>query len=132
MAGSVLRPGDVILLFDGTIDPPKHKRFVCVVAAEGWFLRINSRRHFRPHCPVMARENPGCLDHDSFIELRGIIDYDLAEVAQALEASDARILGRLGAKAAESLVKAVRDAPTFTATEVTMIVGALESAYAVE
>lgn len=38
-----LKVGDVIRIYDGTTDPGKMKRFLCVLVAEGWFLRINTR-----------------------------------------------------------------------------------------
>lgn len=126
---SGLRPGDVILLLDGTVRPPKYKRFICVVAAEGWFLRINTERHFRPHLPVRVRDNPGWLDHDSFVELRGVIEHDPVEIAEALCCNDARVLGRLIPATASDLAAAVLAAPTFREDEAAQIVAALRAVY---
>ena len=127
MTAPALRPGDVVLLFDGTVRPPKHKRFLCVVVAEGWFLRINSRPHFPPHVPISAAANPGCLDYDSFVELRGVIELDMGELAEALDRREARILGRIGAWTAAALVAAVEAAPTLNAAEKAAIAAALRA-----
>ncbi len=124
-----MQAGDVILIYDGTIRSPKHKRFVCVVAAEGWFLRINSERHFRPHLLIIARDNRECFDYDSFIELRGIIEYDIDGVVSALDCSDARILGRLSSDTVKKLIVAVQSAATFTSMESVTIVESLKAAY---
>jgi len=128
-AGTALRPGDVVLLFDGMVRPPKHKRFICVVAAEGWFLRINTQRHFRPHLPVQVAQNPGWLDHDSYVELRGVIEHDPVEVAEALTRGDARLLGRLSWATMLVLVAAVTNAPTLPKAQSEAIVSALRTAY---
>ena len=128
-AATGLHAGDVILLFDGTIRPAKHKRFICVVAAEGWFLRINSERYFRPHLAVKASENPGWLDHDSFVELRGIVEYDLDAIQEAFSRRDARNLGRLLPETASALIEAVLQAPTFTQAEAARIEAALRTEY---
>lgn len=124
-----MRAGDVILLFDGTIRLPKHKRFICVVAADGWFLRINSERHFRPHLLITVRDNRECLDHDSFVELRGVIEHDIDDITNALGSNDARLLGRLSDATANALIAAVRSAPTFTVAESACIVESLKAAY---
>lgn len=124
-----LRAGDVILLFDGTIRPPKHKRFICVVAQEGWLLRINSQRHFRPHLPVLATDAPGWLDHDSFVELRGIIEHDTAEITESLALGDSRVLGCLSPAIARALTVAVQAAATFTPNDAAAIIAALEAEY---
>lgn len=120
-----LRTGDVVALFDGTVRPPKTKRLLCVAVGQGWFLRINSNPHFRPHCPIGVQDNPGCLDHDSFVELRGILDWDMAELADQLASQEAQILGRIGAQTARSLAQAVAAAPTLRADEIEVIVALL-------
>jgi hypothetical protein len=102
-----------------------------VVAAEGWFFRINSKRHFRPHFAIAASDNPGCLDYDSFVELRGIIEYDLEEIAEAMSRADARVLGRISAATASAMIAAVRAAPTLTTDEAVRIIGALSASYAI-
>ena len=120
-----LQPGDVIAVFDGTTRPPKTKRLVCVVAADGWFLRINSNPHFRPHHPLDAVQNPGCLDHDSFVELRGVLELDLGWLADAMHRREASILGRICAAAANDLAVAVEAAPTLNRSEKDTIAAAL-------
>ena len=65
-----LSAGDVVVLFDGTIRPPKHKWFVAVYVTEGWFFRLNSSPHWRPNFKLLQSENP-CLEKDCFIEMNG-------------------------------------------------------------
>lgn len=122
-----LRPGDVVAVFDATVRPPKTKRLLCVAVADGWFLRINTKPIFRPHHPVAASDNPDCLDHDSFVELRGVLDWDMAALAEMLDRREAAILGRIGAVTAKTLADAVRLAPTLTQAEVTVIAAALDA-----
>lgn len=124
-----LRTGDVLVLFDGTVRPPKHKRFICVVASEDWLLRINSQRHFRPHLPVRVSDAPDWLDHDSFVELRGAIEHDPSEIMEAITRRDARVLGRLTPATAQTLIEAVRNAPTFTPWDAAQIVASLQAEY---
>ena len=83
-----IRVGDVIRIFDGTTNPPKPKRFLCVCVAEGWFLRINTRSIWRPHFLLPHVGNENCLDHDSYLELRGIIEYDDYSLEEALSQGD--------------------------------------------
>lgn len=102
-----LRPGDVVAVYDATVRPPKTKRLLCVAVAEGWFLRINTNPHFRPHHLIAVADNAACLDHDSFVELRGVLDWDMDALAEMLERREAAILGRIGALTARSLIAAV-------------------------
>lgn len=104
-------------MFDGTVRPPKHKRMVCVCGGDGWFLRINTQTIWRPHVLIRAVDAPGCLEYDSYIELRGILDMDLAALSDDLECGDARILGRLGLAALQALIAAVQGAPTLPVNE---------------
>lgn len=120
-----LRPGDVVSVFDGTTRPPKTKRMIAVAIADGWFLRINTRAVWRPHLAMALRDNPGCLDHDSYIELRGLLDLDMDELAEQLSRREAQVLGRIGIATARALVAAVRQAPTLRADEVSRIVAEL-------
>jgi hypothetical protein len=80
-----LEAGDVVLLHDGTVTPPKTKLFLCVDVEDCWFFRINTKRHWKPNFPLPLRGNEHCLDHDSFLELRGIIEYFDIEVEEALK-----------------------------------------------
>lgn len=118
-----LRAGDVIRLWDGTIQPPDFKRFVVICPDEGWLLRINTKPHWRPHWPISAQANPGCLDHDSYIELRGVIEYTQAEL------DEAEFLGALCDDALEDLVDHLPTVETFTEDECDLMVAALNAAF---
>ena len=108
--------GDVVLIFDGTTSPPKHKRLLCVSDA-GWFLRINSKPLFRPHLAIFVADNQRCLDHDSFVELRGILDLDLPSLEQDIIDNVARVLDKIGSATRSSLKAAVAAAVTLTRHE---------------
>ena len=84
----MLAVGDVIVLYDGLIDSPKNKFFLCVSVEDGWYLRINTQSHWKPHFMLSATENT-CLDHDSFLELRGVIEHDDLLIEESI-ADDAR------------------------------------------
>lgn len=121
--------GDVLKLFDGTTKPPKHKRFICVCVAEGWFFRINSEGHFRPCEKIREADFCGCIDYDSYLELRGPIGFLDEEVDEAL--NDPRsYLGRLDADAMRILLTHVRNARALLGKEKKAIIPELERAIA--
>lgn len=110
-----LKVGDVLALFDGTTTPPKFKRSVCICVGEGWFLRINSRPIWKPHMMISAATEV-CIEHDSYIELRGCIEYDDYEIDQALARPNG-YLGTLSPSALKQLRTAIEQAKTFSAEE---------------
>jgi hypothetical protein len=112
-----LRPGSVIRVFDGTLRDPKPKRMILVLVDEGWFLRINTRPFFPPHCQISVADNPGCLDHDCFVELRGIMDLDMVDLAEQVDRRKAEVLGQIGHHTAILIAQAVMEAKTFTEPE---------------
>jgi hypothetical protein len=119
-----LRAGDVVRLFDGTTAPPKEKRFLCVCATEGWFLRINSRPHWRPNLRLPHTGNETCLSHDSFLELRGIIEYDALEIEGSLR-EPANHLGQLSLQTIRDLIAHLPTVKTLPATERDTIIAEL-------
>lgn len=119
--------GDVIRLFDGTTKPPKPKRFICVYAGEGWFLRINTESHFKPCVPLRQAEFPKILEHDSHLELRAPIEFADEEVEKARNDPKA-YLGRLTAPQMRIVRDFVQDAKAFTPIEKRRIVDELNAA----
>ena len=77
----MLDPLDVILIFDGLIEPPHPKMVVCVQPDEGWFYRINSRPFLKPCVPLIRLPDHPWLDHDSFlhIDILMLDDYIVEE-----------------------------------------------------
>lgn len=112
-----LLPGSVIRINDGTLQNPKPKRLLLVLVEEGWFLRINSRPHFNPNCPISVADNPDCLDYDCFVELRGVLDLDMDYLEEQLDLRNAEVLGRIGHHTAAQVAAAVMEAKTFTLLE---------------
>ena len=108
----MLRVGDVIVLFSGTIPDPKPKWHLCVSVGRGWFFRINTRGHWGPPFALSAAENP-CLKHDCYIELNAPVQFDEYEIEEALRVP-ANYKGRLSdttlARLAEHIPK-VRTIP---------------------
>ena len=102
-----LRPGDVILVLDRQVRPPKHKLLICVDREKQHFLRINSKPRWRPHHALAASESP-FLNHDSFGELRQLVRPYAYEIEQADP------LGRLSASQASNLAKAAQKAETLS------------------
>jgi hypothetical protein len=122
-----LEVGDVIRIFDNTIAPPDYKRFLCLNVAEGWFFRINSRPHWRPNFPLPFHGNEHCLDHDSFAELRGIIEYIQSEIDDALR-YPANHLGKLSEETIRALAAHLPSVITLTPDEKAKIIANLSDA----
>jgi hypothetical protein len=110
-----LRAGDIVKLFDGTTSPQKQKWFLCVYAGDGWFFRLNSKPHWKP-CMEIKASVDRCLDHDCFIELRGVIEYDLDEVDRAL-LQPANLIGRLSDATLQAVIREVQIVKTLTPEE---------------
>jgi len=121
-----LRVGDVVRFFDGTTDPPKHKRFLCVCVADGWFLRINSKDCWNPkfHIPLVGNED--CLEWDSYLELRGVIEYDTDWLQEQLRDED--YLGPLSIDTLQNLVNHLRAAKVLTIEQRELMVEQLSRA----
>jgi len=108
-----LLAGDVVRLFDNLTDPPKSKRFVCVDWKEGWFLRIDSKLLWPPHLSLPLKGNEGCLDHDSFVELNTVLEFDDSVVDESLKVP-ANFLGPIADCDRQRLYDAVQSAVTLT------------------
>lgn len=115
----MLRVGDVVVLFDGTIRPPKHKWFLCVSVRHSWFLRISTEDRWRPSFPLRAADNP-CIEHDSFLELRGRIEYDDYEIGESLRYPDNH-KGRLPDATIRALLGRLPTVVTMTPEEIELI-----------
>lgn len=101
---TTLAPLSVIWMFDRTTDPQKWKMLVCLSHDDGWFLRINSKSHFRPCEPILAKDHSAFLDHDSYVECTLLMfdEYEVEEairsrgvVGQVLDQHKSSILGHL-------------------------------------
>ena len=101
-----LVPRDVILIFDRHARPNKDKRHICVCPSKQYFLRINSRSHWQPHHFLSYRKNPNILEHDSYVELRGLVRH------LAYEISRADYSGRMVEAQCHALLVSVRAAET--------------------
>ncbi len=120
-----LSAGDIVVLFDGTIRPPKHKWFVAAYVAEGWFFRLNSKPHWRPNFELPASQNP-CLEDDCYIELRGIIEYWEGEVEQSLRYPDSH-KGRLSDDTIHAFIAHLPTVNTLTSEEIEIVTRELKA-----
>jgi hypothetical protein len=71
-------------------------------------------------------DNPGCLDHDSYIELRGVLEVDVDYVQTSILDGDARILAPISVTTAMALAEEVAKAITLNEREKALIVGNLK------
>jgi hypothetical protein len=111
--------GDVISLWDGSIRPPNYKRFLVVYVADGWLFRINTKPHWKPHWPLIAADNGECLEHDSFLELHGVVEYIQSELDQA------KFIDRLSDDTIEKLIEHLPNVPTLTEEQCERIISEL-------
>ena len=65
----MLRPRDVVKLWDRHTRPNKPKIHICVCPEKQQFLRINSEPIFPPNLIIYEAEN-AFLHHDSYVELQ--------------------------------------------------------------
>ncbi len=101
------KPGEVVLVWDREVHPPKYKRLICIDPSKQYFLRINSKPTYRPHHPLEAVD-ADFLDHDSYVELRQLVRPFAYEIAEAEH------LGNLSLQQAMSLMESVEQAETLS------------------
>ena len=121
-----LQPGDVVRLFDNLATPPKWKRFVCVSPEDGWFMRINSepRHDARRNVQLPRKGNECCLEHDSYLDLYSILEFDDSVVDDSLQ-MPANDLGPLSKESLYELINATRSAVTLTPEQQEKVCGNL-------
>ena len=118
-----LKPGDVIKVWDGSIRPPDFKRFVVVCPHDGWLLRINSSTKWKPHWLISAAKNPECLKYDSYLELRGAVDFLVSEL------DDAQFLGALSDETLEDLIDFLPTVETLSEADCEKMLACLNAAW---
>lgn len=108
----MVRVGDVVVLFAGTIRTPKPKWHLCVSVGEGWFFRINSKPHWEPNFALSAFEDL-CLEHDCFLELNVPVAFDDYEIDEALRVP-ANHKGRLSDETLSRLAASIETVSTLS------------------
>lgn len=103
----MVAPRDVIRVWDRHTHPNKWKRHICVCPTKQLFLRINSDPIFPPHHFLPKVSNP-FLDHDSYVELQGLVRHFAYEIGRSEH------LGRMSIHEARMLVEAAWKADTLT------------------
>lgn len=72
----LLRPLQIIKIFDETIEPPHPKMVACVECSLGFFFRINSRANWQVSLPLIKENLHPFLEHDSFLECGCPLELD--------------------------------------------------------
>jgi len=86
-----MRVGDIYLVENGDIYPPKKKFSICVCVSEGYFLLINSENRAMYKCTPILKADHSFLSYDSFIGCSRFFRY----TTEQLEGT-ARIKGAFG------------------------------------
>ena len=120
-----LTAGDIVVLFDGTVRPPKHKWFLAAYVAEGWFFRLNSNPRWRPNFELLQSEN-SCLENDCYLELNGKIEFWEGEIEQSLRYPDNH-KGRLSDDTIRVLITHLPTVKTLTPEEIETITNELQA-----
>jgi hypothetical protein len=111
----MLRPGDVVRIFDRETRPEKVKRHICISLTRQLFLRINSRLStFGPSFQLLVAD---CdfLEHDSYVELNALVRNSQVEIVKA------ELLGRLTAEVTVELEAVIVRVRTLTNNDKDMI-----------
>ena len=117
-----MRVGDIYLIENGDIYPPKKKFSICVCVREGYFLLINSENRAMYKCaPILKADHP-FLSHDSFIGCNRFFRY----TAEQLERAEFR--GRLTYKELRRLRTHLEKITSFTGQDKTLILQDIDDA----
>jgi hypothetical protein len=84
----------VIRLRDSQTRPPQTKRHICICPTRRLFLRINTEDHWHPSHELAFSRNSQFLEYTSFVELRQLCRFSMAELRDAL-ARPENPIGRL-------------------------------------
>ncbi len=89
----MIEVGEVILVHDPFVNPPKRKFQVCVSVSECLYLRINTRGHWNDSLKIPVARND-FLEQDRHIECGSLLEIDDYEIEEALKERPG-IIGRL-------------------------------------
>ncbi len=112
-------PGDVVLVWDAFVRPPKEKLHICISNEKQLFLRINSAPRYKPHLKLDGSSD--FLRHDSYVELTQLVRLRRYDI------DNARTLGRVSKRQAAEIVAAAQSAKTLTADHADFIEECLRS-----
>jgi hypothetical protein len=72
----ILRPLEIIKIFDETIEPPHPKMVACIEGKLGFFFRVNSRPNFQHSLKLPKEPLHKFLEHDSYLECGCPLELD--------------------------------------------------------
>lgn len=78
-----LKIGDVFLIHNDEISPPKKKFSICVCSTENLFLLINSENRARYECIELKNQDYSFLKHDSFISCSRVFTYNISIIEKS-------------------------------------------------
>jgi len=122
----VIRPLDVIWIFDASIHPKKWKMAVCIQSDCGFFFRINSSDRWPLALRIEKEPHHLFLKHDSFIECGNPLELDDYVVQAAIDKSG--ILGTVHPSLASAIYKNVELNETLSVSDKAAVAKALKCA----
>ena len=117
-----MRVGDIYLVENGDIYPPKKKFSICVCVREGYFLLINSENRAMYKCTSILKADHPFLSYDSFIGCNRFFRY----TAQQLE--KAKYCDRLTHKELIELKAHLEALSSFTEQDKALILQSIDNA----
>ncbi len=121
-----MKPGDVLLVFCRSINPPKDKFAICLCPERRWFFFINSKPWWPPETQVEIKTHElRCLDRDSWVDTSKIVQLSASEIADA-RGDNRRRKGELSPMLRIKLRKTVESSETLREIEIGIVVGNLK------
>jgi len=110
----LLRPLDVIMIYDDCIRPPGPKMVVCIEPDLGMFFRINTKDRWQVSVKLALEDHP-FLDHDSYLECGDPLELDDYVIEEALRRRP--VIGTLSRMLIASILVAIESARTLSARD---------------
>lgn len=117
-----MRAGDIYLVENGDIYPPKKKFSICVCVREGYFLLINSENRAMYKCTPILKADHSFLNYDSFIGCNRFFRYTAEQIRNA------KPCGRLTFKEIRALRDHLETLSSFTQQDKALILESLSDA----
>ena len=108
----LIKPLEVIWIDDDTIKPPGPKMVACIHPENGWYFRINSKRHWQT--PVKLEKHPHhpFLKHTSYLECGEPLELDDFLIEEAIRKGG--VIGVIATALAPAIYSIVSMAKTFS------------------
>jgi len=111
----LVKPLDVIRIFDGTIRPPGPKMVVCVEADAGFFFRINEKK-WQTGVPLKKKDHPKFLTKDCHLECGEPLELDDYTIEEAIR--DKGILGQISPALVQAICSALANEKLLSSADI--------------